>query len=147
MSGYHTPDVPHKVGAQSILDALAREGAQRMLMDALAQEIEEFLGRARYERHADQRRGYRNGVGKPRKVAVGCGTLEVRAPRVRDAALPFSSAILPRYQRSSDTDSERIRTVDLRITSACSRNPPRFDESPKAQNPNKIETPEAEGDQ
>lgn len=102
MSGYHTPALSHKVDARSILDTLARDGAQRMLMDALEQEIEEFLGRARYERHADQRRGYRNGVGRPRKVAVGCGTLEVHAPRVRDTAVPFSSAILPRYQRSSD---------------------------------------------
>ena len=90
------------MAARSILDTLARDGAQRMLMNALDQEVEEFLGRARYERDAGQRRGYRNGAGNPRKVAAGCGTLEVRAPRVRDTAVPFSSAVLPRSQRSSD---------------------------------------------
>jgi len=47
MPGYHTPDLSHKVEARSILDTLAREGAQRMLVEALEQEVEEFLGRAR----------------------------------------------------------------------------------------------------
>ena len=107
MSGYHTPEHSHKIEPRSLLDALAREGAQRMLGDALAQEVEEFLGRARYERAAGPRRGYRNGVGKSRKVAVGCGTLEVQVPRVRDTEAPFTSQILPPYQRSSDA----IRTL------------------------------------
>ena len=91
-----------KEEVRSTLDVLAREGAQRMLIDALAQEVEDFLGRARYERGAARRRGYRNGAGKLRKVAVGCGTLEVRPPRVSDTAEAFRSQILPRYQRSSD---------------------------------------------
>ncbi len=102
MSEYHTRALSHKVEARSILDTLARDGAQRMLVEALGQEVEEFLGRARYERCAGERRGYRNGAGKPRKIAVGCGTVELHAPRVRDTAAPFNSQILPRYQRSSD---------------------------------------------
>jgi len=102
VSEYHTPALSHKVEARSILDTLARDGAQRMLVEALEQEVEEFLGRARYERCAGERRGYRNGAGKPRKIAVGCGTVELRAPRVRDTAAPFNSQILPHYQRSSD---------------------------------------------
>jgi len=90
-----------KEEVRSILDGLAREGAQRMLIEAVEQEVAEFLGRARYARRAG-RRGYRNGVGKLRKIAVGCGTLEVRPPRVRDTATAFQSQLLPRYQRSSD---------------------------------------------
>ncbi len=90
-----------KEEVRSALDVLAREGAQRMLISALEQEIAEFLGRARYEHRDGRRRGYRNGTGKPRKIAVGCGTLEVRAPRVRDTEEPFRSQLLPRYQRSS----------------------------------------------
>jgi len=93
-----------KEEVQSILDAVAREGAQRMLISALDQEIEEFLGRARYERQPGRRRrGYRNGVGKARKIAVGCGTLEIRPPRVRDTKEPFRSQLLPRYRRSSES--------------------------------------------
>jgi len=88
----------------SILDAVAREGAQRMLDGALEQEIEEFLGRARSGRQPGRReRGYRNGVGKVRKIAVGCGTLEIRPPRARDTKEPFRSQPLPRYRQSSES--------------------------------------------
>lgn len=91
-----------KEEVQSTLDVLAREGAQRMLVSALEQEVEEFLGRERYAHGGGRRRGYRNGTGKPRKIAVGCGTLEVHAPRVRDTEEPLRSRVLPRYQRASD---------------------------------------------
>ncbi len=39
---------------------------------------------------------------------------------------------------------ERIRTVDLRITSASSGNLPQSEEPPEARDLNKIETPETE---
>ncbi len=101
------PTYPHLRGLNKqevrlTLDRVARKGAQRMLLRALEQEVEEFFGRARYEHRAGRRRGYRNGAGKPRKIAVGCGTLEIRAPRVRDTDEPFRSQLVPRYQRSSE---------------------------------------------
>ncbi len=102
MSAYQPQRGLDKEEVRSTLDVLAREGAQRMLIGALEQEVEEFLGRARYERGGARRRGYRNGAGKPRKIAVGCGTLEVRPPRVRDTEEGFQSQLLPRYQRSSN---------------------------------------------
>ena len=101
MPGYQNHGSVHKEQVCSTLDVLAREGAQRMLIGALEQEVEEFLGRARYARAEGERRGYRNGAGQPRKIALGCGTVEVRAPRVRDTKEPFNSQILPRYQRAS----------------------------------------------
>jgi len=88
-----------KFGAN--LDELAREGACRMLKAALEQEVEEFLGRGYYVRQ-DTFIGYRNGYGKKRKVALGCGTVEIRTPRVRDNDKPFHSAVLRSYQRQSD---------------------------------------------
>jgi len=100
--GYQNHTSLHKEPIRSTLDALAREGAQRMLISSLEQEVEEFLGRARYARAEGERRGYRNGAGNPRKIAMGCGTVEVRAPRVRDTQAPFNSQILPRYQRASE---------------------------------------------
>lgn len=83
------------------LDEIARRGALRMLKDALEAEVEDFLGRGRYER-TEEYRGFRNGYGKKRKVVVGCGTLELRAPRVRDTLEPFESDVLDKYQRQSD---------------------------------------------
>ncbi|HET9000781.1 MAG TPA: transposase [bacterium] len=68
-----------------------------------SEKSDEFFGRARYEHRVGRRRGYRNGIGKPRKIAVGCGTLEIRALRVRETDEPFRSQLLPRYQRSSQT--------------------------------------------
>jgi len=114
MAEYQPSQALDKGEVRSILDALAREGAQQMLIGALEREIEEFLGRARYERVPEgRRRGYRNGSGKPRKVAVGCGTLKVRAPRLRDTVEPFTSQILPRYQRASAAVRELLPELYL----------------------------------
>ena len=57
MPGYQNHTSPHKERVRSTLNALAREGAQRMLVSALAEEVEEFLGRARYARTEGERRG------------------------------------------------------------------------------------------
>src|SRR4051794_29474040 len=88
------------------LDELAREGARRMLVAALEAEVADYVARfgaARDERgHAEV---VRNGHGQPRKVTLGAGTLEVRAPRVDDrrgvggAKQTFRSRILPPYVR------------------------------------------------
>ncbi len=64
------------------LEALARDGARQMLMAALNEEVNAYLGRGHYER-TDEYRGYRNGV-TPRRLTLGTGTLELAAPRVRD---------------------------------------------------------------
>lgn len=82
------------------LDVIAREGARRLLASVLEAEVTEFLGRQRYER-AETRGGYRNGYGKERRVTLGTGTVAVRAPRVRQSTEPFSSEVLPAWQRRS----------------------------------------------
>jgi transposase-like protein len=94
------------------LDQLARQGALRMLKDVLEQEVSEFLGRSRYQR-SEEFNGYRNGCGKRRKVVVGSGTLELRAPRVRTTLEPFESQVLGRYQRQSDSVKELIPELYL----------------------------------
>jgi len=86
------------------LEALARDGARQMLMAALDEEVNAYLGRGRYERTGEDR-GYRNGS-VPRKLTLGAGTLELAAPRVRDAPAGqerFASKILRKHQRRSDT--------------------------------------------
>lgn len=95
------------------LDLIAREGARRLLVAMLDAEVTEFLGRQRYERPSDNVehepfRGYRNGHGKARQVTLGTGTVEVRAPRVRDSSEPFNSQVLRSYQRRSEAIMELI---------------------------------------
>ena len=102
------------------LDELAREGARRMLVAALEAEVADYL--ARYEEARDER-GHaevvRNGQGQPRKVTVGAGTLEVRAPRVDDrrvvdgAKPTFRSRILPPYVRRSPKVAEVLPLLYL----------------------------------
>jgi len=94
------------------LDKIAREGAHRMFMDVLEEEVEAFLGRKRYER-TDEFTGYRNGYGKNRKVAIGSGTVKIRAPRVRDSLEHFKSGVLKSYQRQSEGIKELIPELYL----------------------------------
>jgi putative transposase len=89
------------------LELLARQGAREMLMTALHEEVETYLGRGRYQRQ-DAFRGYRNGT-SPRRLTLGSGTVELQAPRVRDIPRgqePFESKLIRKYQRRSDTIDE-----------------------------------------
>jgi transposase-like protein len=89
------------------VEELARAGAQEMLMAALNEEVDAYLGRSRYQRDATFR-GYRNGT-TPRRLTLGSGTVELDQPRVRDIPAgqePFESKILRKYQRRSDTIDE-----------------------------------------
>lgn len=89
------------------VEELARAGAQEMLMAALNEEVDAYLGRRRYQRD-DTFRGYRNGT-TPRRLTLGSGTVALDQPRVRDIPAeqePFESKILRKYQRRSDTIDE-----------------------------------------
>ena len=67
------------------LDELARAGARRMLMKALAVEVAQHVDEHADERDAQRHRlVVRNGQAQARKVTCGAGTLEVRAPQVND---------------------------------------------------------------
>ena len=67
------------------LDELAREGAQRMIAEALQLEAEMYAQKLRHLRDAN---GHalvvRNGKARPRKVRLGAGVIEITAPRVDD---------------------------------------------------------------
>lgn len=86
------------------VEELVRQGAQQMLISALNEEVEVYLGREAYQRRK-RFRGYRNGS-TPRRLSFGSGTLDLAVPRVRDLPAgqePFASKILRKYQRRSDT--------------------------------------------
>src|SRR5260370_39094531 len=67
-----------------VLETIVREGARKMLQSALEKEVDEFLGRGRYQRTTEQQRGYRNGHLPERTIGVGMCTVEVSLPRVRE---------------------------------------------------------------
>ena len=109
-------------GAVPTLDALAREGARRMLAAALEEEVAHYI-----EAHADARDGdglrlvVRNGRGQSRTVTCGAGTMQVRAPRVNDrqvdedgARRRFTSRVLPPYMRRSPQVAEVLPLLYLR---------------------------------
>jgi transposase-like protein len=102
-------------------DDLAREGAKRMLLTALEAEVEDYI--ACYQDRDARGRALvvRNGKAPPRKVTVGYGTLEVRAPRVnnrcvddQEARQKFTSRILPPYMRRSPKVAEVLPILYLR---------------------------------
>jgi putative transposase len=86
------------------LEELARDGARRILTEALTEEVDAYLGRGRYER-TDAFRGYRNGS-TSRKLTLGAGTIDLAVTRIRDVPEgqeAFESKILRKHQRRSDT--------------------------------------------
>jgi len=89
------------------LDEVARMGAKLVLEVALGEEVAEFLGRGRYDRAGADRPGYRNGKRK-RRVQVGSGLVEVDAPKVTGALLPFASEVLPAWRRRGEELEETI---------------------------------------
>ena len=101
---------------------LAREGARRMLMTALAAEVAHYIETHREVRNERGRRlVVRNGRAKPRKVTCGAGTLEIPAPRVNDKRVAadgqrqrFTSRILPPYMRRSPKVAEVLPILYLR---------------------------------
>lgn len=84
------------------MEAYARGRIQSWLQDLLEAEVTEFLGRGKSQRQAQlapARLGYRNGYGKPRRVALTAGTITVRRPRMRNLAERFESRVLPLFKR------------------------------------------------
>jgi putative transposase len=104
------------------LDEIARQGARRLLMEALKAEVDDYV-----ERHCNERdeQGHalvvRNGRAQTRKVTLGAGTVELRAPRVDDRRRDehghrqrLTSHILPPYMRRSPKVAEVLPILYLR---------------------------------
>jgi transposase-like protein len=83
------------------LETWVRGQVQGLIQDILEEEVTAFLGRRKSERRGavDAPPGYRNGYGKPRKLALSNGTITVRRPRIRDLEERFESRILPLFFR------------------------------------------------
>jgi transposase-like protein len=81
-------------GSGDPLGEAARRGAQLLLQKALEVEVDDFLGRGRYERCPEgSLRGYRNGY-EGKRVHLAEGTIELKVPQIRENLEPFESVWL-----------------------------------------------------
>ena len=85
------------------LEEFVRAKIQTTMQSVLEEELTAFLGRSKSERRAgiDPVAGYRNGRGKRRRLALSCGTIELRRPRARNLDARFESRVLPLFARQS----------------------------------------------
>jgi putative transposase len=78
----------------SILEDVARLSVRLVLQTALEAEVEEFLGRARYERRGDtDRPGSRNGHQPPMMVKATMGAVQLQRPKLRGTDQAFCSRL------------------------------------------------------
>ena len=92
------------------LENIVRQRVQVFVQQILEEEVNELLGRGRYERvkEVDMAPGKRNGHGKPRKLTLSGGTITVRRPRLRDLEERYESRILPLFKRRTEEVGELI---------------------------------------
>lgn len=108
--------------SSSLIDQIVREGAQRMLAEALQAEVEERIARFAEERdERGHRLVVRNGYHEPREVLTSAGVVEVHAPRINDKRIDpgtgerqrFTSAILPPWCRKTRKINEVLPLLYL----------------------------------
>jgi transposase-like protein len=94
---------------QDLLSTLLREGAQRLVAQAVQAEFDDFLAHVSGERLEDGRAAVvRNGFQPEREVLTGLGPVSVRIPKARSRAetpAVFHSRLVPPYVR-------RAKSVD-----------------------------------
>src|SRR4249920_400304 len=111
-----------KDGSPSLIDEIVREGARRMLAEALQAEVDAYVAQFRDERDENGRRlVVRNGYHQPREVLTSAGAVEVTVPRVNDKRTDpatgerkrFASAILPPWCRKTPKITEVLPLLYL----------------------------------
>lgn len=73
---------------------------QKVVQEAIEQEVTDFLGRERYERQPEVK-GYRNGY-KPGRIRSAEGEIPLEVPQVRDSEQPYQSKLLQFLRGNSD---------------------------------------------
>ena len=104
------------------LTELARDGARRMLAEALKAEADAFVAQfADLELPDGRQRVVRHGHGPTRTIQTGVGAIEVQRAKVRDRAdvpggkkIRFTSVILPRWARRSKSLDALLPVLYLR---------------------------------
>jgi putative transposase len=88
---------------QDLLSTMLREGAQRLVAQAVQAEFDDFLARVAGERLEDGRAAVvRNGFQPEREILTGLGSVRVRIPKARsrgEGPAVFRSVLVPPYVR------------------------------------------------
>ena len=119
MQEVNAPALSLPVPAHDVLTSLLRQGAQRMLAQAIEEEVSEWI-ETHQQLAADGRRQLvRNGFLPERKIVTGLGEIAVKQPRVHDRRPAeereqFTSKILPPYLRKTKTIEELIPWLYLK---------------------------------
>ena len=106
MNQHNAVAFPHpQASAADPLTEVLRQGAKRLLAQAIEAEVETLLACYADERDAQGRQAVvRNGYLPEREVQTGIGAIPVQVPRIRDRSgqgIRFHSSILPPYMRRS----------------------------------------------
>jgi len=113
----------HADSVEDPLTEIAREGARRMLAEALKAEADAFVASFADDLLPDGRqRLVRHGYGPERPIQTGIGAIDVRRPKVRDRhpGIPetekarFTSSILPRWARRTKSLDALLPVLYLR---------------------------------
>jgi putative transposase len=106
--------------AADVLTSVLRQGAQRMLAQAIEAEVQDYLAhRASLVNESGHRQVVRNGYLPTRTILTGIGPMEVTQPRVLDRrtkpqAESFTSQVLPPYLRKTKSLDELIPWLYLK---------------------------------
>ena len=101
------------------LTDILRQGARKLLAEAVDAEVEAFLAEFQQERAAGGARLVRNGHLPEREIQTGIGGVTVQVPRVRDRepgddVLRFQSKLVPPYLRRARSVEELLPWLYLR---------------------------------
>lgn len=104
------------------LKAVLREGARKLLVQALEEEVQDYLASFAAARDADGKRlVVKNGYMPERTIQTGIGDIPVKVPRVNDKRVDeagqrkrFSSKLLPPYLRRTKAIEELIPWLYLK---------------------------------
>ena len=105
------------ISPRSALDEILRDGARKMLQEAIETEVAEYVQAHKDQRDEMNRRlVIKNGRLPSRDILTGIGSLNIRQPRVRDRRenASFSSAILGKYKRRAPSLDAAIPELYLR---------------------------------
>jgi len=108
---------PSGISVRSALEEVLRNGARKMLQEAIEVEMAEYVHNCQTLRdEMNKRMVIRNGYLPKRSILTGIGSLSIHQPRVRDKrkTTSFSSAILPKYKRRTPSLEAVIPELYLR---------------------------------
>jgi hypothetical protein len=111
MSVDNTLSFDSHVFGKSSLSEILKLGARRLLIQAVDQEVEDYINRNSAEKDENGKRlVVRNGFSKQRTIQTGIGPIDISMPRVYDKRpdKTFTSKILPPYLRKTKEIEELI---------------------------------------